>query len=166
MEGDRAKARAGGSGEPNFNPLPPCGGRHVIVNSNCKRCNFNPLPPCGGRPAGYPRSSGGYAFQSTPSVWRETNAPFAQHVPIAISIHSLRVEGDCSALESVRCALHFNPLPPCGGKHTAVTSKCWTALISIHSLRVEGDSAGIKGVGAALHFNPLPPCGGRLGHPM
>ena len=79
--------------------------------------NFNPLPPCGGR-----RSS-----RRNPPIW------------IAISIHSLRVEGDertgiltqlrrkfqstpsvwretMLRLCNVEFLLDFNPLPPCGGR--------------------------------------------------
>ena len=33
-----------------FNPLPPCGGRHVIAPNSHLVQYFNPLPPCGGRP--------------------------------------------------------------------------------------------------------------------
>ena len=57
------------------------------------------------------------AFQSTPSVWRETavvGRPPGSH---SISIHSLRVEGDCT-----KCIRRDD-----------------SYVISIHSLRVEGD---------------------------
>ena len=57
----------------NFNPLPPCGGR---LRFNCSHViiviNFNPLPPCGGR----------------------LGALLSGEAQEAISIHSLRVEGD------------------------------------------------------------------------
>ena len=62
----------------------------------------------------------------------------ATETATAISIHSLRVEGDRQ-----RSALHVN------------------AVISIHSLRVEGDAASMIGVKFSVNFNPLPPCGGR-----
>ena len=101
----------------NFNPLPPCGGRHLcsiidIVRrsisihslrvegdkmppAQCRhRRHFNPLPPCGGR--------------RTQQRDRRRRC--------VISIHSLRVEGDYSM-----------PRLVCQDK------------ISIHSLRVEGD---------------------------
>ena len=103
--------------------------------------NFNPLPPCGGR-----RSS-----RRNPPIW------------IAISIHSLRVEGDERTgiltqlrrkfqstpsvwRETYRCWIaddlrqDFNPLPPCGGRHGWTRTMTWYFRISIHSLRVEGDS--------------------------
>ena len=78
----------------NFNPLPPCGGRPNQICRCSGRCNFNPLPPCGGR-----------QLHSRP----------VQKLH-GISIHSLRVEGDRAAKETLEAY-----------------------LISIHSLRVEGD---------------------------
>ena len=56
-----------------------------------------------------------------------------------ISIHSLRVEGDCI-------------------KYLVDICK----KISIHSLRVEGDPSYSKNPESFSDFNPLPPCGGRL----
>ena len=55
-------------------------------------------------------------FQSTPSAWRETGASLMIIDDLIISIHSLRMEGD---LEWQLCrirVLHFNPLPPHGGR--------------------------------------------------
>ena len=83
------------TGAANFNPLPPCGGRPLTRSSAEGVGNFNPLPPCGGRR--------GRAILSA--------------APAGISIHSLRVEGDCASY---------------------IKSVCFE--ISIHSLRVEGDS--------------------------
>ena len=58
------------------------------------------------------------AFQSTPSVWRETDCETLSCADCwNISIHSLRVEGDA------------------GGESIVAT-----CVISIHSLRVEGDN--------------------------
>ena len=57
-------------------------------------------------------------FQSTPSVWRATDAVVWRDVGCVISIHALRVEGDRASRSSARA------LP-----------------ISIHALRVEGDWA-------------------------
>ena len=56
----------------------------------------------------------------------------------AISIHSLRVEGDLQPMQKCGVLHDFNPLPPCGGRLPA------------------GMMAG-----NASYFNPLPPCGGR-----
>ena len=126
-------------GNDDFNPLPPCGGRprsrqptqsRLPFQSTpsvwretvqCDECgistlNFNPLPPCGGRRWYRYAIYLGTVFQSTPSVWRETGNSVVTLLPPAISIHSLRVEGDF-----------------CGRKRGNHRS------ISIHSLRVEGD---------------------------
>ena len=78
-------------------------------------------------------------FQSTPSVWRETDHHKRLLFGRRISIHSLRVEGDTRLDNRIRDDCHFNPLPPCGGRPDA-------ALILY----------------ALYNFNPLPPCGGRL----
>ena len=55
---------------------------------------FNPLPPHGGRQQNNRTESTDSTFQSTPSAWRETVEILRKHTNIAISIHSLRMEGD------------------------------------------------------------------------
>ena len=123
-----------------FNPLPPCGGRLPDLRwCPIRRKHFNPLPPCGGRLLRSISLAPAIQFQSTPSVWRETN----QFV----------------LFSAYGC--NFNPLPPCGGRprkrrtflllfsfqstpsvwretRTHSTSRRFQ-IISIHSLRVEGD---------------------------
>ena len=87
--------------------------------------------------------------------------------PVAISIHSLRVEGDWCLRMLSKMFTNFNPLPPCGGRRVTLrqqlpkqrfqsTPSVWRetaatmtrrtqTMISIHSLRVEGDAGGYKG---------------------
>ena len=60
-----------------------------------------------------------------------------------ISIHSLRMEGDVHAGEQVNCAVDFNPLPPHGGRLPVVCVVSLGTIISIHSLRMEGDGKGL-----------------------
>ncbi len=55
---------------------------------------FNPLPPCGGRHLRSIAQMSASQFQSTPSVWRETGGVPEGLSAVEISIHSLRVEGD------------------------------------------------------------------------
>ena len=78
-------------------------------------------------------------FQSTPSVWRETSNLKTGKRYSAISIHSLRVEGDLALLSRRARTCHFNPLPPCGGRPGVICPEKVAIGISIHSLRVEGD---------------------------
>ena len=128
------------------------------------------------------------AFQSTPSVWRETIPSESNWVKSVISIHSLRVEGDCFGLRDqfsfpisihslrvegdafpaweVRPSEYFNPLPPCGGRPKRGEIPVRHIAISIHSLRVEGDDIVPPDKGRDSDFNPLPPCGGRPLAPM
>ena len=58
----------------------------------------------------------------------------------AISIHSLRAEGDDFMMLFIDERM----------------------IISIHSLRAEGDNGKLFKIECGKYFNPLPPCGGRL----
>ena len=78
-------------------------------------------------------------FQSTPSAWRETPSEDRNSPYCAISIHSLRMEGDRQATAAPRQQRNFNPLPPHGGRPTFTG----------------------ENVFSGQHFNPLPPHGGR-----
>ena len=122
-------------------------------------------------------------FQSTPSAWRETITAANIAMDEAISIHSLRMEGDPRTRYGQSPDSHFNPLPPHGGRHGTRNSPMMQyyfnplpphggrrkydfgenadITISIHSLRMEGDQSGVRTARAASHFNPLPPHGGR-----
>ena len=57
-----------------------------------------------------------------------------------ISIHSLRMEGDCCRRPRRYPDKYFNPLPPHGGRHWIDGFFDKFAKISIHSLRMEGDA--------------------------
>ncbi len=160
MEGDRRRQRKMLL-QLYFNPLPPHGGRPLLVHINGVLfvISIHSLRMEGDvtipdtitsigisihslRMEGDMDRAGSYgrlpAFQSTPSAWRETLAQKAIDQLYNISIHSLRMEGDFSSNTSV-----------------------YNNLISIHSLRMEGDAAGQDGTVCAGHFNPLPPHGGR-----
>ena len=77
-----------------FNPLPPYGGRLATARNTAQHGYFNPLPPYGGRLEQQGKYRPDPKFQSTPSVWRETNNPRINGYTTSISIHSLRMEGD------------------------------------------------------------------------
>ena len=104
-------------------------------------------------------------FLSTPSGWRATCPKAPAHPHAAISIHALRVEGDCSSRGSQgrrgRISIHalrvegdkrlycfgvlkayFYPRPPGGGRQNCIASIISRLVISIHALRVEGDPCG------------------------
>ena len=93
VEGDRCRNRHC-TDKRDFNPLPPRGGRHMTVTTRRGMRYFNPLPPRGGRP------SAGVCGQRA----------------AAISIHSLRVEGDPCGAAHIGQPPNFNPLPPRGGR--------------------------------------------------
>ena len=100
---------------------------------------FNPLPPHGGRLYNFDNVFCVELFQSTPSAWRETCLTSVEIPEGTISIHSLRMEGDFPCVVKVACwkifqstpsawretsgilssivpDVHFNPLPPHGGR--------------------------------------------------
>ena len=114
-------------------------GDFVLFEVHHITCYFNPLPPYGGRRLiRYPFSRI-HAFQSTPSVWRETRSrlsaisqPIFQSTP---SVWRETVQKCLSCFQSC----HFNPLPPYGGRRNHSTLSDLAPGISIHSLRMEGD---------------------------
>ena len=188
-----------------FNPLPPYGGRRGQDCRLYRNQYFNPLPPYGGRPKILLMKPGDNTFQSTPSVWRETYNASEYDLMWGISIHSLRMEGDGAittpgyvgdiSIHSLRmegdsrhCAcgrsqLHFNPLPPHGGRlpfsnrrftdstfqstPSAWRETHWHNGQSITRQFQSTPSAWretsqVLGVDlSGDYFNPLPPHGGR-----
>ena len=146
----------------NFNPLPPHGGRHIIIGAFFR-----------------------YRLISIHSLRMEGDLPASSlSVCIKISIHSLRMEGDREIIYDILDGENFNPLPPHGGRPHGPKASTSTTHISIHSLRMEGDRVSSLG-GATVsvfqstpsawretqlsscppetfrYYNPLPPHGGR-----
>ena len=81
----------------------------------------------------------GNLFQSTPSAWRETTDLFSFRLLMNISIHSLRMEGDCiyySTLVTHFISIHSLRMEG----DSAMEYLIQLGIISIHSLRMEGDS--------------------------
>ena len=68
-------------------------------------------------------------FQSTPSAWRETAFHKGSGCIRAISIHSLRMEGDNGIRRNIRRICHFNPLPPHGGRLVASVALATVLLL-------------------------------------
>ena len=91
--------------EGDFNPRPPCGGRHPAPKVQMIQQHFNPRPPCGGRPWPPLTCGGAVRFQSTSSVWRTTHRVEQLQLRLHISIHVLRVEDDSKNREKSLFAL-------------------------------------------------------------
>ena len=103
----------------------------------------------------------GLPFQSTSSVWRTTFIANLLKIVGVISIHVLRVEDDSHHTHPGSGRNHFNPRPPCGGRHGISLFLVTISSISIHVLRVEDDFPLKPLPMPHLNFNPRPPCGGR-----
>ena len=122
-----------------FYPRPPGGGRLYVAAFIAEKSDFYPRPPGGGRPENREKRSQRYY----------------------ISIHALRVEGDCSCMAVRRSWQNFYPRPPGGGRRAALYPAVDIEQISIHALRVEGDPDRAGDHGRKNHFYPRPPGGGR-----
>ena len=163
-----------------FNPLPPHGGRLIlrVLTRTRNRISIHSLRMEGDLNSTFPVFHV-VKFQSTPSAWRETGERFAICGNTVISIHSLRMEGDAKARLAAAAAIHFNPLPPHGGRRTRIIANAvgawnfnplpphggrqcdfpgWAngSTISIHSLRMEGDLSGLPHSCAAKSFQSTP----------
>ena len=112
----------------------------MVIHHTTFNRDFNPLPPCGGRPHHSAPRRATRRFQSTPSVWRETQCAAAALHTGTISIHSLRVEGDLRSRVRARQINQFQSTP------------------SVWRETIRRSAGGI----VRSDFNPLPPCGGRL----
>ena len=123
------------------------------------------------------------AFLSTPSARRATCFSRCRRIPVPISIHALREEGDAVAVMGATASGDFYPRPPRGGRPARADFLPLTRTISIHALREEGDivsevaythfgisihalrEEGDSVIGIffsfAIDFYPRPPRGGR-----
>ena len=99
-------------------------------------------------------------FQSTPSVWRVTAYTIYPTYGNIISIHTLRVEGDCIAQTRISFCRLFQSTPSVWRVTDYTDQLSELHDISIHTLRVEGDSDYYTVRYDRFDFNPHPPCGG------
>ena len=167
----------------NFNPRPPCGGRHGSEIRSRGRLRFQSTPPVWGATKAWEASLRRGVFQSTPPVWGATGQLLDVGDELVISIHAPRVGGDHPWRGGCFPRADFNPRPPCGGRLVRQTSgppggyfnprpPCGgrplehrppeiVLRISIHAPRVGGDLHLRPYSYRFRHFNPRPPCGGR-----
>ena len=146
-----------------FNPLPPHGGRHIKSENSKYSSSFQSTPSAWRETEHiWTAVCRLVVFQSTPSAWRETNMQARCVREDAISIHSLRMEGDRIIRRSSRLLSYFNPLPPHGGRH-GMQYHIPDAQPGFQSTPSAWRETVPKTVHAHLgdHFNPLPPHGGR-----
>ena len=78
-----------------------------------------------------------------------------------ISIHALRGEGDCRALNFAYSFDKFQSTPSVGRATRKTIKRNKNRIISIHALRGEGDYRTSSGSYYEYNFNPRPPWGGR-----
>ena len=170
----------------NFYPRPPRGGRLLIAHPPCTYLTFLSTPSARRATRGTSmKAATKTLFLSTPSARRATGAARAAErsrqyfyprpprggrlrfglcaaLPVHISIHALREEGD-PQLERGKLPVtnYFYPRPPRGGRRSACRRKLRCCPISIHALREEGDCRHARDHAVQLNFYPRPPRGGR-----
>ena len=94
VEGDEAEA-GGEIDKRNFYPRPPGGGRPRRTAAELHNPYFYPRPPGGGRHVGQPAVDGCKDFYPRPPGGGRLAARRNHSKYLRISIHALRVEGDC-----------------------------------------------------------------------
>ena len=101
--------------------------------------NFYPRPPRGGRPFRYGRIFWAIQFLSTPSARRATSSaePGRWHTEF-LSTPSAR-RATLASLTIAQAILDFYPRPPRGGRPYLFPRHFLYQCISIHALREEGD---------------------------
>ena len=147
----------------NFNPRPPCGGRHGQNVPRRSTVNFNPRPPCGGRPISHKMYY--HIIMISIHVLRVEDDIYPIQIFLGrqyISIHVLRVEDDTKQLHNCRHSFNFNPRPPCGGRQICVMMKGWSTYFNPRP-PCGGRQICVMMKGWYSYFNPRPPCGGRQG---
>ena len=105
------------SGQYNFYPRPPRGGRHGPANrGHSRRRHFYPRPPRGGRPFSRLVPPSVSIFLSTSPAWGTTQVIQRQSGLACISIHVPRVGDDFHRLCVRAAGEYFYPRPPRGGR--------------------------------------------------
>ena len=169
-----------------FYPRPPGGGRRAPFFALCSICRFLSTPSGWRATRTHKITEHHTVFLSTPSGWRATHSIYQDMLKLryfyprppgggrqvdaltdefasAISIHALRVEGDCAA-EDVDFAYGGFLSTPSGWRATKafLIDSVEEYGISIHALRVEGDKSIFDRLRRRIrNFYPRPPGGGR-----
>ena len=146
-----------------FNPLRPCGRRHLPFATSPPHLNFNPLRPCGRRPVPLPaRFAISCYFNPLRPCGRRPLEAANKRLIGAISIHSARVGGDLTCTLGWLASRYFNPLRPCGRRPIAF--QVFLMIFGFQStppVWAETCNA-ITRIIMLAYFNPLRPCGRRL----
>ena len=149
------------AGGADFNPRPPCGGRHAGAVNSAQKKKFQSTSSVWRTTVNRLTCTKFSAFQSTSSVWRTTPPYKRGRPPRRISIHVLRVEDDSQESAPLRNHDRFQSTSSVWRTTTREGERRPNSRISIHVLRVEDDRPMRCQTRSPTYFNPRPPCGGR-----
>ena len=155
MEGDNNRSALFGA-DPDFNPLPPHGGRRPRCESSGQTRYFNPLPPHGGR---LTQRQQKYVFAniSIHSLRMEGDLiDRLRPIIFSISIHSLRMEGDPDSETQFSTGTPFQSTPSAWRETNSSSCSIRRQFISIHSLRMEGDQSILLRITSSGSFQSTP----------
>ena len=174
--------------EIDFNPLPPHGGRPVFYFYILDTfCSFQSTPSAWRETfEGNLEEFEAKVFQSTPSAWRETpffiiflpyplkfqSTPSAWRETLRIAWYicmDAQFQSTPSAWRETRIVqnslvpeIHFNPLPPHGGRRENCTGNEMDTTFQSTPSAWRETSCRKQHIHWQTYFNPLPPHGGRL----
>ena len=166
-----------------FNPRPPCGGRHVELIKLGRKLNFNPRPPCGGRLCfGYDTGIGDEISIHGPRVGADVVSctityfcGISIHGPrvgadklgqplfasaILISIHGPRVGADMTIALISSSIPPFQSTAPVWGPTNSGDIIPFYCNISIHGPRVGADLAQLMEITPTVAFQSTAPVWG------
>ena len=184
-EGDPFFWRFGAACRAYFYPRPPRGGRQAFLHEeleldlflstpSARRATggiavpswctmyFYPRPPRGGRPSELLQPQEFGQFLSTPSARRATGHQGYVGLPVRISIHALREEGDDDAVVHVHKVVLFLSTP--SARRATSTTRPRARPRSYFYPRPPrgGRRLTLFACGLSTDFYPRPPRGGRL----
>ena len=139
---------------------PHAGGDQARADGRSNACDFNPRPPCRGRHAMSITGLLILVFQSTPPMQGATPRSELAGTLWAISIHAPHAGGDPAAPHVFDKPRHFNPRPPCRGR-PVTSSKAPCSADFNPRPPCRGRLHEVRYIDRAEHFNPRPPCRGR-----
>ena len=172
-----------------FYPRPPGGGRRAPFFALCSICRFLSTPSGWRATRTHKITEHHTVFLSTPSGWRATHSIYQDMLKLryfyprppgggrqvdaltdefasAISIHALRVEGDCAA-EDVDFAYGGFLSTPSGWRATVVLVALFPRCFNFYPRPPGGGRPFCISKDICVYnFYPRPPGGGRLSHSM
>ena len=147
-------------GRHNFNPRPPCGGRHNRLIKRRRKPDFNPRPPCGGRRYPIAAQANTMYFNPRPPCGGRLRIYTSSIYIRGISTHVPRAGDDNLSINKTSDKRTFQPTSPVRG----TTKRSWyfrqKPRISTHVPRAGDDRFKLSITFSIFSFQPTSPVRG------